>query len=78
MAKKEEAKLRKEIAEMQRQLIAMTPKAVLDAPPEPSPLLPKPIQRMQQIEIAKKEVDDKTLTTILAAAIPLILLTKGA
>ena len=78
MAKKEEAKLRKEIAEMQRQLIAMTPKAVLDAPPEPSPLLPKPIQRMQQIEIAKKEVDDKTLTTILAAAIPLIVLTKGA
>ena len=78
MAKKEEEKLRREIAEMQRQLIAMTPKAVLDAPPEPSPLLPKPIQRMQAIEIAKKDTDDKTLTTILAAAIPLILLTKGA
>lgn len=78
MTEKEEAKLRKEIAEMQKQLIAMTPKEVINAPPEPSPLLAAPLRKIQQIEIDKKAQSDKTLETLLAVSIPAILILKGA
>lgn len=56
MSQKEEAALKAEIAEMQRQLIALTPKEVLKMPPEPMPELAAPIKKIQKIE--EKRADD--------------------
>ena len=50
MSAKAEAELKAEIAEMQRQLIALTPPEVLAMPPEPDPELAEPIKKIQVIE----------------------------
>ena len=50
MTEKEEARLRAEIAEMQRQLIAMMPPEVLKMPPQPDPDLPAVVKNIQVIE----------------------------
>jgi len=53
---KEEAKLKAEIAEMQRQLIVLTPPEVLAMPPEPEPELAEPLKKIQVIE-EKRQAD---------------------
>lgn len=50
LTEKEENKLRAEIAEMQRQLIAATPPEVLRMSPEPDPGLAEPLKKIQVIE----------------------------
>ena len=59
MSAKEEAKLKAEIAEMQRQLIALTPKEVLAMPPEPMAELAAPIKKIQVIEVERKNEFDQ-------------------
>ena len=56
MTEKEEKELQAEINEMQRQLIALTPKEVVKMPPEPDPELAPQIKKIQQIEV--KRADD--------------------
>lgn len=55
MSKKAEAELKAEIAQMQAELLRITPKEILAMPPEPDPELAAPIIKMQQIEIKRKD-----------------------
>jgi hypothetical protein len=59
MTKKEEDKIRAEIAALQREIDKATPPEVKKLPPEPMPELAAPIKKMQQIEIEKKNQLDQ-------------------
>lgn len=59
MTEKEEAKIRAEIAELQRQILAATPPEVKKMPPEPMPELAAPIKKIQAIEVEKKHQLDQ-------------------
>lgn len=80
MSEREEKKLRAEIEQMQRELLDLEKRGQIQTPATPLPTvaLPTPIEKIQILEENQKEIDDTTLTTILVAAIPAILLLKGA
>jgi len=59
MSEKEEAKLKAEIAAMQAELIRLTPKEIIEAPPEPSPELATPLKKVQIIETERKSQLDQ-------------------
>lgn len=74
MTAKEEAALRAEIAQMQRELEKVVP---ANLPPEPAQALSPELKKMQQVEIAKKNQTDKLVKDALMIGVPLLLLAKG-